>query len=420
VEATSYDYDSPLRWFPAAVSVTEDGTTPYPNVASLALADATSRSEDLAALLLGNAMFFGMTDARNAGIGQRIGLQLTFDGDPFAKDDDAKIGEDTAHDRALAVIRVALIDLDRMHTDPKLGVALDTATVNGGAVARGGTVSTTSLGHLVIALRQTLLALNGAITQYGAADPDPGADAKGILNTPAIHPVSGGGAQPTFSARVRSLFVSHATFARDVLTKSDGTVANGATVQNGVATPIAGAATLESQAAAVRALTEGFLVTGDESFRDRARVVAKRLLGDAFYSAPARLFRGTDATPAKDEVHMSPERFAWLQSALRETHKVLHVEGDALLARTTLEDRIARVNKLFLNGWDDLDGNQTVDLKTECLGARLQLAEQALTGELGRDDIGKPTSDRDSDCVLEVDDAMVGSVLASDVFFHSP
>ena len=418
-DATAYDYTSPLRWFPAAVSVTEDGATPFPGIASMAITDGGSRSEDLAALLLGNAMFFGMTDPRNAGVGQLLGMQLAFDGDPFAKDDGLATGEDTPHDRALAVLRVAFIDLDRMHGDPALGIIVDHATASAGAPSRGTTVTTTSLAHVVIALRQTLLALNGAITQYGAADPDPGADAKGILNDPPIHPLASG-TQPSFSARVRSVFATNATFVRDVLTKSDGTVANGAEIANGKATATAGPATLDSQAAALRALVEGFLVTGDETFRDRARLVAKHLLGSAFYSDAARMFRGSEATPAKDEVHMTPSLFAWLQSALRETHKVLSIPGDPAIGRDALEERIARVNKLFLNGWDDLNGDQTVDLKSECLGGRLQQAEQALTGELGRDELGRPTSDRDGDCVLEVDDAQIGSVLASDVFFHSP
>ncbi len=426
MEATSYDYTSPLRWFPTAVRVTEDGAAPFPGIRGTTIDDATSRADDLAALLLGHAMFFGMTDARNAGIGQLLGLQLTFDGDPFAADDGAANGEETAHDRALAVIRVAFVDLDRMHTDPKLGVTFDTATVApgaggpggaGGIATHGGAVSTPSIAHVVIALRQTLLALNGAITQYGAADPDPGADAKGALNTPPIHPLpAAGGAPPTFSARVRALLASNAAFVRDTLTMGDGTVWNGATLGGGAPVATPGPATLESQTAAVRALIEGFLVTGDETFRDRARAVVRRL-DSAFYSAPARLYRGVAG--GADEVHMTPARFAWLQSALRESHKVLQIGGDAVLGRDVLEERFARVNKLFLNGWDDLDGNESVSA-AECLGARLQLGEQALTGELGRDDVGQTTSDRDSDCVPEIDDARAGSVMPREVFFHSP
>jgi hypothetical protein len=123
---------------------------------------------------------------------------------------------------------------------------------------------------------------------------------------------------------------------------------------------------------------------------------------------------------------MTPEIFGWLQSALRETYKSLSVAGDPTLGRTVLEDRIARVNKLFLNGWDDLNGNQTVDqgdpeagVVGECLAARLQLGEQALTGELGRSLYGLATTDRDSDCVLEIDGSGTGSVLASQVHFFA-
>jgi hypothetical protein len=130
------------------------------------------------------------------------------------------------------------------------------------------------------------------------------------------------------------------------------------------------------------------------------------------------MYRGLEG--GKDEVHMTPERFGWLQSALREAHKVLHVDGDRALGRDVLEDRIARINKLFLNGWDDLDGDEHVNHATECLGARLQLAEQALTGELGIDDFGKPTTDRDGDCVPEITGNKTGAVLAADVWFHVP
>ncbi len=415
LDAIQYDYTSPLRWFPAAINVTEDLDVPFPAVTGLAIADPASRSEDLAALLLGNAMFFGMTDARNVGIGQSLGLQLTFDGAPFAADDGVANGEDTAHDRALAVLRVAFVDLDRIHADPTSGVIVDGATVSAGTVTRGQVVTTTSLAHVVIALRQTLLTVNAAITQYGAADPDPAIDNKGILNSAPLHPAGGG--SPTFSTRVRSVFTTNAAFVRDVLTKADGTVANGAALAGGVATASVAPASIESQAAAVRALVEAFLVSGDESYRDRARAVASKLMTD-FYSAPARMFRGTHG--GKDEIHVSPERFAWLQSALRETYKVLHQPSSATLSRSVLEERIGRMNKLFLNGWDDLNGDQQIDLKTECLVGRLQLAEQALTGELGRDDVGRSVADRDSDCVQEIDKIERASVLAKDVFFHAP
>jgi hypothetical protein len=132
------------------------------------------------------------------------------------------------------------------------------------------------------------------------------------------------------------------------------------------------------------------------------------------------------------DVTMTPEIWGWLESSLRAMHETLYVNGDPNLGRDVLEPRVARIIKLYLNGWDDLNWNQTVDKvapdggMSECLALRdggfggLQLGEQALTGELGRDDFGQPTTDRDRDCVLEIDAAHFGSLLAAQVHFHSP
>ncbi|HEY8079850.1 MAG TPA: hypothetical protein VIF62_37220, partial [Labilithrix sp.] len=86
-DAIAYDYTSPLRWFPSKWNAGVDASQPFPPLTSLTIGDATSRSIDLAALLVGDSMFFAMTDARNPGIGQRLGLELLFDGDPFPSDD---------------------------------------------------------------------------------------------------------------------------------------------------------------------------------------------------------------------------------------------------------------------------------------------------------------------------------------------
>jgi hypothetical protein len=98
------------------------------------------------------------------------------------------------------------------------------------------------------------------------------------------------------------------------------------------------------------------------------------------------------------------------------------VPGDRLLDRAVLEDRVARTNKLYLNGWDDLNGDQLAT-PDECLAGRLQLGEQALTGELGMSSNsfeGSSGADRDSDCVLNIAYAKKASVLAGEVQFHAP
>jgi hypothetical protein len=433
LDAIDYDYTSPLVWFPTAIAVSEttaDGgaAARYPSVGSLTISDSTSRSVDLAALAQGFSLFFAMTDSRNVAVGQQVGLQIAFGGTLFPTDNGLPDGENTAHDRALAVMRVAFIDLDRIHVDPATKVVVDSATVTGGSVARGTTVTTRSLAHVVIGLRHLLMACNAAVSQYGAPDPDPSKDDLGILNAVPIHPPGTQGVSPpSFSARARDLLIAQAQFVRDTLTAPDGSVRNGATLVNGQWSPMADATTLEAQSAALRVLVEAWLLTQDTSYQDRGRAVARALLS-AFWSDPARMFRWQASTPdgaaAADDVVMTPERFGWLQQALRETYKTLWIPGDPLLDRTSLEDRITRVNKLYLNGWDDLNGDQLVEKDTgECLAARMQIGEQALTGEVAVISNGNAITsgpDRERDCVINIAYMDAGSVLAGAVHFHAP
>ena len=414
-DAIEYDYSSTPRWFPAQTKVVEGAPAEWPSP-QLTVGDGKSSAQDLAALMLGHAMFFGMTDGRNASIGGRIGLRLAFDGLPFAKDDGTPNGEATAHDRALGVLRVAFIDLDRLHTLPGTAVITDDATPSAtGDAAHGRTVSATTIAHVLIGLRQTLLALNAAITQYGGSDPSPKLDDKGILNAVAIHPPGG---DVSFSARVRAVMVKQAEFVRDVLTTDDGSVANSITFDSssGAPKPVRDTSkvTLESQTAAIRGLLEGFLVTGDATYVTRARKVYQKL--DAlFYVPAAKFWRGVEG--GDDTIAMNAERFAFLQSALREMHKIAKVDGDPLLSRDALEQRIGRVNKLFLNGWDDANDDKVIDKGTECLAGRLQLGEQALTGEYGRNDKGDLVADRDDDCVLNISWSKTAALLAGEVTF---
>jgi hypothetical protein len=427
-DAITYDYDSPLIWYPTAIAVTEDSTLPYPNVASLAIKDATSQAVDLSALMQGYALLFGMTDPRNAAVGQQIGCQIEFSGTVFPADDGLPDGESTPHDRSLAMMRTSFVDLDRIHVDPATQVINDTATLTGGQLVRSGTVSTTTLGHAVIGLRHLLMGCNAAVSQYGAPDPNPADDALGILNTVPIHPLGRDArGQPTFSARVRQVIMSQAAFVLNVITTPDGTVFNGATLANGTWTANPGAADVQSQGAALRVLVEAWFLSQDVAYQQRAQAVARQLL-TTFWSPSARMFRQTAG--GADDILMTPERFAWLQQALRETYEGIWIPGDPLLDRSVLEAFIARTNKLFLNGWDDLNGDQAVQKPQECLGARMQMGEQALTGEVGTTSNGVDNSggaDREGDCVYNIAYAPgpdggvgVGSLQASQVHFHAP
>ena len=95
-----------------------------------------------------------------------------------------------------------------------------------------------------------------------------------------------------------------------------------------------------------------------------------------------------------------------------------------------LEERLARLNKLVLNGWDDRDYDREIAWPDECVRVDggglprggLQMAERSLTGELGRlndegSGGGPPTTDREKDCVPAIDAAQVSAALADAVTF---
>jgi hypothetical protein len=84
-----------------------------------------------------------------------------------------------------------------------------------------------------------------------------------------------------------------------------------------------------------------------------------------------------------------------------------------------------------LNGWDDRDRDKHVGWPAECTSfvdgvprGGLEMAERTLTGETGRlvdevgGNMGPPTSDRESDCVPEIDDAHLPAALADAVTFR--
>src|SRR5581483_2282328 len=168
--------------------------------------------------------------------------------------------------------------------------------------------------------------------------------------------------------------------------------------------------TLDAHTAAVRGLFAAYLATGDVKYHDRAIAVFDRIEA-VFYDAEARLY---GAAPAPvDSVTYTPVRFALLQSALRDLYELVAARPGGEALELKLEERIGRLDKLVLNGWDDRNGNRLVEWPDECVNVQqglprggLQMAERTLTGEIGSlQELLQPgtartaTSDREHDCV---------------------
>lgn len=412
--ALAYDYQSPLRFIPSQFSVTEQagqaGADPQPTAYAPLVQE--SALAGLSSLLGAYAEAYALTDGTNASVGGSATVQPVFDGDPFAKDNGMADGEATLHDRSLAVLKLALVNVDRMHFDPASAAFSDVATVSAaGAVTRSRRSSATESARLIHALRTCYRALTAQLTLYSDATPDTLVTATALDST-SLRGVPGGVALAT---RIQQLIKAQADVLGMRLVDASGLASNFYDFATSQAD--SQPTRIESQAAAVVGLLDAYLATGQSAYRDRA-IAAYDVLESRFHMAALATYRTT--LGADDAFTWTPERFAAVQSALSRMYVLVASRpgGDSL--RAPIESRLARLNKLVLNGWDDVNGNGQVDYPGECvkppagLASGLMLAERALTGELGIDQ-GALTSDRDRDCVLEVDDAKRASVLGSSI-----
>jgi hypothetical protein len=419
--ALAYDFTTAPRWFPGRIAVTETpGADGFP-VPAYALASADCELLDQIGVAMGYAELFALTDHANVDLGGSQTARVYFDGDPFADDDQLADGDDTVHDRALAMMRVAVMNVARMHATSD-GVLVDHVDLQGTTATRGHTVAMTSTAYVVIGLRTVLRSLGSQLELYSNNTPD--AATTGALDALPIHDPSD--PTRTFGGLVRAMIHAQAELLFDHLTDATGRAYAGWDTAAGQ--PTDQTDSLDAHTAAIRGLFASYLATGDTKYRDRALAVWARLEA-TFYDAGARVYRTEPVTAdLVYTVTYTPLRFALLQSTLRDMYELIATRpgGEALVL--TLEQRIARLDKLVLNGWDDRDRDQKPTV-TECvrfdgvhvaLGG-LQMAERALTGETGRatDEagVGPPSIDRDADCVPEIDDAKAPAALADAVTF---
>ena len=409
-QALDYDYTSPLRWWPAQTMVTEQSQQPpqgtswryFPQPLRFVPADGASHLRGLTALAGGFATFYALTDFNNPDVGGQPSSRATFDGDPFASDNQVADGEESPHDRALAVIKVALVDIDRLHFDDAHQVLVDTASVAaGGAVQRGTIVSAVDAAYAIVGMRQALRSIGSTLTLYSNDTPDTHG-APTVLDGVKLD-----GASAPLPARTLALIGAEADFLADKLTDANGAVANSYDVAAG--TRDLSPTRLESEAAVIRALLDAYLATSNERYRQTAmRIYAD--LERRFWMSDVRAFR--TVAGVSDHIVWTPLAHGTLQGALRQYWKlVARRPGNERVAAELLE-RVKRQNKLVLNGWDDANGDDLVQYPAECTGAGLQMGERALTGELARTD---DRGDRDRDCVPEISLARRPAALAAEL-----
>jgi hypothetical protein len=426
-EALGYSDQSPLRWFPGTIAVTEmQDDSGFPRPASYSVVSPDSDLLDLAGLLGAFSSIYSLTDQANTQVGGSQPALAYFDGDPFPVQNQTPTGAATLHDRALAVMRVAVVNMDRLHVDPASGLFVDEVSLAGGTVSRGTSLSADTAAYALLSLRTARRALDSFLVLYSNTRPD-------IEGVPcpldAFAPVDG----VSFGARLDALIVSLSATFYGRLTTADGIAYGGWDLAG--SQPTDNGTNLDAHSAAIRGLLVAYLATGETKYRDRALAVFQRLDG-SFYDPQARVYRPTPGDTSAS-ITFTPRRFGILQGALRDTYELIAVlPGNSAMANL-IEDRVARLDKLVLNGWDDRDQSQTVDWPQECayLGTGpdgqpmgrggLQMAERVLSGESGSladkpgGDAGPrvAVTDREHDCVPEISAVGLPSALANSVTF---
>ena len=406
-DAVDYDYTSPVRWWPGSIAVVEKATGTaaearklFPKPTTFTIQDKASRLQDLTAVLGGFGAVFAMTDAANAEVGGSQPFLATFDGVPFAADNGLADGEDSLHDRSLGVLKMALVNLDRLHFDTKHKVLTDTADPV--AKTRGTTVSTLHTSYSILGLRTAIRGLNGSLTLYSNDTPDAIGQPIPLDTTKlAGAPFSG-----SLGDRVLTLITAQGDFLADKLLGANGLAANGWDLATDKADP--SPTTLEAQSSAIRGLLEAYLATSNEHYRQRASE-AYDALEKKFWMGDVHLYRTTLGESSK--MTYTPVAFGATHGALRQFWKLVASKpGQEALAAEVLA-RITSGMKLVVNGWNDKNGDGVVQ-STECIGGGLQMAERALTGEFS---IVTDKGDRDHDCVPDIASAGVPAALAAEL-----
>jgi hypothetical protein len=425
--ALAYAPQSALRWFPAAIKVTEtNDASGFPRPTGYAITSADSHLLDLAGILGAYSSGYALTDLANTDVGGSQPVKVYFDGDPFPEQNQTPDGSPTLHDRALAMMRVAIVNIDRLHGAPTGGLFADDAAIGaGGAVTRGTTLSSDVAAYTLLALRTARRALDSELTLYANTTPDAHGIPTPLDGFPTIDGVD-------FGTRLDQLIDGLANVFYDKLSTADGVGYSGWSSTTGAAT--GGGTSLDGQAAVIRGLLVAYLATGAPKFRDRATAAFWRL-ENAFYDPSARVYRPS-AGDRGPTITFTPRRFGILQGALRDTYELIGLlPGNDAMA-SLIQQRVGRLNKLVLNGWDDRDQDQLVEWPSECaqLGVGpdgmpmgrggLQMAERTLTAESGSVDDSTPAggtrtiaTDREHDCVPEISAARLPSALANSITF---
>jgi len=301
VNPATYDPANGIKYFPTSIAVTEnmiDGLPPQ--AASFQVTDATSQLFDQLSFLLATTGFKNMMNPNDESDAAHLAYKSVFDGNPFPADM-STTGVAGPYDLMMGTSKVIFLNLKAMHYNATENTFVDEATLNGGSVVMGNTISAENAAYMITALAQFSNEFAGTPLQTMAD----------------------------------TYLLAQADYILANLKDANGGFYNSYTIGTGASTSNK---TLAANAAIIKGLYAAYEATGDMNFLDEANNAYNYLI-NTFYVPSTMVFRTTlNETTAV----YTPWNLAILSAALREA-SLVGEQVDAELIYT-------RVFKTVYNG----------------------------------------------------------------------
>ena len=171
--ALAYDYTAPLRWFPGRIAVTETaGADGFPVPDATRSRSRDSELLDQVGLAMGYAEFFALTDRATPMSAARSPRASTSTAIRSPTTTSSPTAKPPLHDRALAMMRVAVINLDRLHIDCEWRLRRSRRVAGHDRHARPHRVDDDSTAYTILGLRTVLRSLGSQLELYSNNTPD--------------------------------------------------------------------------------------------------------------------------------------------------------------------------------------------------------------------------------------------------------
>ncbi len=155
VNPATYNPANGIKYFPTRIGVTESSvmTGLPPKATSYIVTDATSKLFDQLSFLLATTGFKNMMNPNDSSDAAHLAYKASFDGNPFPNAMSIT-GVAGPYDLMMGTSKVIFLNLKAMHYNTSENTFVDEASLNGGQVIMGNTISAENAGYIITALAQ--------------------------------------------------------------------------------------------------------------------------------------------------------------------------------------------------------------------------------------------------------------------------